>query len=318
MDPVKRTLRRLDAFQQARSSTAFAFATVKKFGDDRAGSLAALIAYFGFFSLFPLLMLGVTVVGMVASGNAALRTTLLNSALRNFPVIGPQLGRNVRALNGGGLALAVALVLTLWSGLGVVRVFEDAMNTIWNIPYKDRPGFLKSVGRALLMLSVLGVLTAASGLAAGLGSGSHSAWLTAFGISAAFALNVVLFICAFKILTAAKVSWSTVAPGAVVGALAWTVLESVGSYYVAHQLRGASQVYGTFAIVIGSLTWIYLGAQITLFAAEINVVRHEHLWPRGLTQPPLTPADRQAFERYAEQEVRTPKEEVQVHVDDRA
>lgn len=300
MNAFQRGMRRLDGFQQARLSTAFVFATVKKFGDDRAGNLAALVAYFGFFSLFPLLMVAVTILGMVASGNAALRTSLLNSALRNFPVIGPQLGHNVRALNGGGLTLVVALALTLWSGLGVVRVFEDAMNTIWNIPYKDRPSFLKSIGRALLMLAVLGILTAASGFAAGLGSGTHSAWLIIFSISLAFALNVILFTCAFKILTAAEVSWSTVVPGAVVGALAWTVLESVGSYYVAHQLRGASQVYGTFAIVIGSLTWIYLGAQIALFAAEINVVRHEHLWPRGLTQPPLTQADREAFARYAE------------------
>jgi uncharacterized BrkB/YihY/UPF0761 family membrane protein len=168
------------------------------------------------------------------------------------------------------------------------------------------------------MLSVLGALIAVSGLAAGLGSGSHSTWLPILGVLVAFALNVVLFVCAFKILTAAEISWSTVIPGAIVGALAWTVLESVGGYYVAHQLRGASQVYGTFAIVIGSLTWIYLGAQITLFAAEINVVRHEHLWPRGLSQPPLTRADREAFARYAEQEVRTSEEEVHIHVDGRS
>jgi len=318
MNALQRGVHRLDEYQQSRSRTAFVFATVKKFGDDQAGNLAALVAYFGFFSLFPLLMVAVTVLGMLTSGNAALRTNVLNSALRSFPVIGTQLGQSVKALNAGGFALAVALVLTLWSGLGVVKVFQTAMNTVWNVPYKDRPNFLKSTGRALLMLVVLGVMTLASSLAAGIGSGSHSGWLAIVGTLIALGLNIVLFMCAFKILTAADISWSTVVPGAIVGAITWTLLEAVGGYYVGHQLRGASEVYGTFAIVIGLLTWIYLGAQITLFAAEINVVRHDHLWPRSLSQPPLTLADRQAFAMYAKQEERLKQEEVHVHIDDAA
>jgi YihY family inner membrane protein len=314
MNVLQRTVHRIDEFQQSRRSTSFIFATVKKFGDDQAGNLAALVAYFGFFSLFPLLMVAVTVLGMLTSGNPALRDSVLHSALRSFPIIGTQLGNSVKALNAGGLALALALILTLWSGLGVVKAFENAMNTVWNIPYKDRPNFLKSTARALLMLVVLGVLTLASSLAAGIGSGSHNGWLAAAGFVVGLALNIVLFMCAFRILTAADISWSTVAPGAIVGAVTWTVLEAVGGYYVGHQLKGASEVYGTFAIVIGLLTWLYLGAQITLFAAEINVVKHDHLWPRSLSQPPLTDADRRAFAKYAKQEERVREEDVHVHI----
>jgi YihY family inner membrane protein len=315
MNALKRVLRRLDDFQQAHRPTAFGFATVKKFGDDQAGNLAALVAYFGFFSLFPLLMVAVTVLGMLTHGNATLRARVLGSALRNFPVIGPQLGQSVKALNGGGLAFAAALLLTLWSGLGVIKVFENAMDTVWNVPIKRRANFLKATGRALIMLAVLGVLTVVSSLSAGIGAGSHSVVLVVLGTVLALAVNAVLFLCAFRILTSADVSWRSVAPGAIVGAVAWTSLQAVGGFYVAHQLKGASEVYGTFAIVIGLLAWIYLGAQITLYAAEINVVRRDHLWPRSLNQPPLTPADRLAFTRYAQQEERLESEDIKVRID---
>jgi YihY family inner membrane protein len=207
------------------------------------------------------------------------------------------------------------LLLTLWSGLGVVKVFENAMDTVWNVPIKRRANFLKATGRALIMLAVLGVLTVASSLSAGIGAGSHSVVLVVLGTVLALAVNIVLFLCAFRILTSADVSWREVAPGAMVGAVAWTSLQAVGGFYVAHQLKGASEVYGTFAIVIGLLAWIYLGAQITLYAAEINVVRRDHLWPRSLNQPPLTPADRQAFTRYAQQEERIETEDIKVRID---
>lgn len=317
MKQLQEAVRRIDQFQQSRRPAAFVFGTVKKFGDDQAGNLAALVAYFGFFSLFPLLMVAVTVLGMVTSNNAALRATVLNSALRNFPVIGTQLGQNVKALNGGGLPLVLALILTLWSGLGVIKVFENAMDTVWNVPLKDRANFVGSTARAMIMLVILGVLMLASSLAAGIGAGTHGGWLVLVGTLLALGLNIVLFLFAFRILTSADVSWSTVAPGAVIGAIAWTSLEAAGGYYVGHQLRGASEVYGTFGIVIGLLAWIYLGAQITLFAAEINVVRHNHLWPRSLSQPPLTQADRRAFARYAKQEERVEEEQVHVRIEDR-
>jgi uncharacterized BrkB/YihY/UPF0761 family membrane protein len=104
----------------------------------------------------------------------------------------------------------------------------------------------------------------------------------------------------------------------VFAAIAWTILQALGGYYVSHQLQGASQTYGTFATVIGLMAWLYLGAQMTFFAAEINVVRRRRLWPRAIVQPPLTEADRRALTYYAKQEERRPEEEVDVVVQDRA
>jgi uncharacterized BrkB/YihY/UPF0761 family membrane protein len=121
---------------------------------------------------------------------------------------------------------------------------------------------------------------------------------------------------AFRILTTEEVSWADVRPGAIVAAVAWTALQALGGYFVSNQLQGASGTYGTFATVIGLLAWIYLGAQVTLLAAEINVVYKRHLWPRAIVQPPLTDADQRALTAYAKQEERRPEEEIQVRIHD--
>jgi len=171
----------------------------------------------------------------------------------------------------------------------------------------------------LIMLLVLGVITVASAAAGGVGAASHTWWWVVIGILASLVLNFVLFMLAFRILTTEDLSWADVRPGAIIGAVAWTVLQALGGYYVAHQLRGASDTYGTFATVIGLLAWIYLGAQVTLFAAEVNVVKKRQLWPRGIVQPPLTEADERALSDYAKQEQRRPEERVNVTIDaDRA
>jgi YihY family inner membrane protein len=312
VNPIEREVRRFDAFQQRHPSLALPFAVAKKFGDDQAGNLAATISYYGFVCLIPLLMVAVTVLGAVTAHNDALRQRLLDSALRDFPVIGPQIGADVHGIQGSGLTLALGIALTLWSGLGVVKSFQTAMNTVWNVPIGKRPGLVPSAVRALLMLAVLGAVTIASAALAAVGTNGSSWWISVIGLAAAAILNVGLFMAAFRILTAEDVSWSDVAPGAVLGGLAWTALSSLGTYYVSHQLRSASAVYGTFASVIVLLAWLYLGAQIALYAAELNVVRRDGLHPRSLVQPPLTQGDREALRRYAMQEERRPEEDVDV------
>jgi YihY family inner membrane protein len=317
MNVIERGMRGVDRFHQRRGWIAFPYAVIKKFGDDQGGNLAALVAYYGFFSLLPLLMVFTTILGMVAANSPSLQRALLDSSLRSFPVLGTQISRNIHALNGGGIVLAIGIGLALYSGIGVIRVFETAMNAVWNVPYKNRPNFLFSVARALLMLAILGAITM---LAAALGSvsaGSSTWWWWIVGSIGALVLNLVLFMLAFKVMTTADVSWSDVRPGAIIGAVAWTILQILGGFYVAHQLKGASETYGTFAVVIGLLAWIYLGAQITLFAAEVNVVKRRKLWPRGLVQPPLTQADERAYAHYAKQEERRPEEKVGVEINDR-
>src|SRR5438067_67787 len=171
--------------------------------------------------------------------------------------------------------------------------------------------------RWLALLAILGTMTVAATFASGFGAsgGGGAGWKWVLGVVASLVLNLALYLLAFRVLTAKDVSWGQVFPGAAFAAVLWTILQIIGGYYVTHQLRGASNVYGTFAIVIGLLVWIYLGAQITLYGAEINIVRKERLWPRSLAQPPMSEGDKRTYERAAQVEERRPEEQVRVSFD---
>jgi YihY family inner membrane protein len=314
MDAAQRVAHRADEAHQRRPSLAFPFAVLKKFGEDQAANLAAMIAYYGFFSLFPLLLVFVTILGMALQGNPDLQDRIKDSALANFPVVGADISKNVHSLSGSGVGLIIGIGLALWAGLGVVKAMQTAMNTVWNVPYRHRPNFWLSLLKASMMLAVLGVITVASAAAGSVAAGSGSWLFGIVGIALSLALNFVLFLLAFRILTTEDVSWADVRPGAIIAAVAWTILQAIGGFYVSHQLNGASETYGTFATVIGLLAWIYLGAQVTLLAAEINVVKKRRLWPRSIVQPPFTEADERALTHYAKQEERRPEEEVDVRI----
>jgi YihY family inner membrane protein len=311
-NPMTRVLRAIDRFQQRHRWLAIPYGVVKKFSEDRSGNLAALIAYYGFFSLFPLLLVLVSVLGIVLRGNPSLRQSILDSALAQFPVIGDQLEENVGALTGGNsVTLGLGILGTLWAGLGVVKSMQEALNEVWDVPYKRRPNAIVSTLRALLMLGVLGTITVASAAVAAVGAGSDTWWWAVIGILGSLVMNFLLFLLAFRILTTADVSWSDVRPGAIVGAVGWTTLHALGGFYVSRQLQGASQVYGTFGIVIGLLAWMYLGGQLTMYAAELNSVLKQRLWPRSIVHPPFTDADERALKRLAKVEERYEEETVE-------
>src|SRR5205823_293735 len=92
--------------------------------------------------------------------------------------------------------------------------------------------------------------------------------------------------------------------GAAIAAVAWQVLQTVGTYYVAHKLKGSQAIYGVFALVLGLIAWIYVESVVIVLCAEFNAVLRNRLWPRSLMTPftdnvQLTPADRQAYRSYA-------------------
>ena len=134
METAERVVRRADRAHQRLPWLAFPYAVIKKFGDDQAGNLAALISYYAFFSLFPLMLVLVTVLGMALQRNTELREAIQASALANFPVIGEEISANVHALDATGLTLAIGIALALWAGLGVLKAMQTAMNEVWNVP----------------------------------------------------------------------------------------------------------------------------------------------------------------------------------------
>jgi YihY family inner membrane protein len=317
MGIAKTVVGRIDAWQQRHRPSAFVFAVVKKFGDDRGGHLAALIAYYGFLSLFPLMLVFVTTLGFFLHDNPSLRHDLLNSALADFPIIGVQLKKNVHALGGNGLGLAIGVVGLLWGSLGVAQAAQHAMAEVWNVPGRVRPGFFPRLGRAILVLAVLAiavvattVLTAAAALIPG------SAVVTVFAIAVTVALNGGLYWLAFRVLTPASVATRHLWPGAIVGGVAWTGLQALGGWLVARQLRHTSELYGFFGIVLGLLFFLYLAAQIMVYAAEVNVVLARTLYPRSVIPPPLTSADERALADLARAEERRPEQHVDVEFDE--
>ncbi len=161
-------LRRLDQLQQRRPVLGFPVAVAKKFGEDEAGSLAALIAYYGFLSLFPLLLALTTVLALVLQDDPDLQERVLDSALAQFPVIGDQVRQNVQSLEGSGVALVVGIAGAIWGGMGVMRTAGNAMDEVWEVPKRDRPKLVRALVRAAGMLVVLGggvvVTTVLSGL----------------------------------------------------------------------------------------------------------------------------------------------------------
>ena len=287
----------------------------QKYRDDQGGYLAATISYYGFFSLFPLLLVGTTVLGFVLENDPSLEQKIVDTALGQFPVIGTQL--KVGALTGEPVALAVGLLIALWSATAVFLAAENAMNTIWGIPFRRRPNPFRARGKALVLVLLVGggvlCATALSFLGT-FGSSYEAAWkIGSVGLSTV--LGFGLFWLAFRTLTVAHVGWRETWLGALVAAVLYELLQTLGSYYVERVVRHASALYGTFALVIGLLSWIYLATTIVLYSAEVNVVVLRRLWPRSfstLVEQPTTAADEIALTQRAEIEERRSDEQVRV------
>lgn len=310
---VERTVRRIDRFQQRHPTAAFPWAVMQKFGNDQAGSKAALMAYYGLFALFPMLLLLTTILASTLAGDPSLRHRLLNTAFASFPVIGTQLRSNTHPLRGNGAALAIGIVGTVYGTVGLGQTAQNAMNTVWNTPYVRWPNFVFRNLRALLVIVLLGAgvlgSTVLTGLATAVTTGFGATTLVFVG---AIALNFGLFLVAFMVLTAEAVTFAQSWLGATLATVFWQALQLLGTWYVTRVIAHNSNTYGFFAIVIALLSWLYLGSHLFLLAAEVNVVKINRLWPRSITQPPLTDGDRRTLKRLALMEVRRPEMTVSV------
>jgi membrane protein len=309
----RRTVASVDAWQRQHPVAGLPVAILKKFSDDHGSSLAALIAFYAFFSLFPLLLALVSILGFVLEGNSTLRDNILDTALARIPVIGAQLRNQVQPLQGSGVALAVGLTGALWAGLGVTLALTRSFAEIWDVPRVEQPSGLTARARGLAMLAILAVTlvgaTAATGVAVGgnLGPGIREA----AAVILSLLVNAVVFLTTFALLTPRPYRFRELLPGIAIAALGWLALQSVGGWYVHLTISNATNTYGTFALVIGLLSWFLLAAHVVLLAVETNVVLRWRLWPRSLTGE-LEPADRLALQRFAEATRRDRSERIEV------
>ena len=413
MNPIERAIRRVDAAQRRHTASALVFGIIKKYGDDNGGVLAGSLAHSGFVSLFPLLLVLLTILGLIASGDPSLRHEALNAVAKQVQLIGHQLAGNVHQLRRSSVIGLVAGLLALtWGTTGLAQAGLHTMAQVWNLPGPARPGYLQRLGRAALFLGVLGLGVIVTTLLTSLSAYGHHAPAIAVLLEAlAAAANIGMYLIGFRVLTPTGVPARKLVPGAVAGGLAWTALQAAGTYvvhhflhsdsvygvfatvlglgvivttlltgltaygdravaiavllealaaaanigmyllgfrvltpkgiptrnlvlgavaggvtwtvlqaagtYVVHHFLQSDSVYGVFAVVLGLLAWIYLGVEITVYAAEINVVVARRLWPRSIVQPPLTPADRAVLAAQALQNQRRDDQHVEVTYDDR-
>lgn len=314
MNVFEKALRGVDQVQRRHRPLAFCFGVVKKFGDDRGGLLCAMLAFYGFLSIFPLLLLLVTVLGFAGGDVHSLAHRVESSAFSYFPVVGSDLSNNIHALHERSVvALVIGLLFVLWGSQGALQTAQHVQAEVWNVPGAIRPNFWARLGRTGAMIVVLFVFLVATATLAGLATiGHHGAWASMGAAVLSLVLNIGVFGVGFRVLTPRQIAWRDLWPGALAGGVGWTVLQYLGGLLVAHSLQHASRLYGSFATVLGLLAFLYLSAEVTVYAAEINVVKARRLWPRSIVQPPLTDADREVLSALALENKRRPEQYVAV------
>lgn len=304
---------RVDRWQQRRRWAAVVVGVGRKYGEDGAAGHGVRIAYFGFFSVFPLMLAFVSIVGFVLDDRPELRQDILDSTYADMPVIGPLIRDDVGAIGGSGVALAVGILGAVWAGLGVTVALANALDRVWGIPLLERPGYARRRLRGLATLLVGGAGLVASAILGGAATSGHlgGAWATVATLALSLALDAFILLGAFRLLTATAQPLRDLVPGVVVAALGLLILQAIGGWYVDAAIGRASSTYGLFATVIGLLSWLALAAQLVIVAAELNAVLSLGLWPRSLTGP-MTAADRVALERLTRSTLRDRRQRIAI------
>lgn len=308
---MQERLERVDRAQQEHKKLGIAAATFKKFSEDQSSNLASTIAFWAFFSIFPLFLALITILGYVLPSGT--RTNVLKHVASFFPLLDPS---TLHSLTGSWWPIIVGILTALWSGMAVVKSTQTAFNSVWEIPKKDRPGFVEKLERSLLALGTIGVglivATIISGYVTGQNTGLHLGWYGRLaGYVIAIALDIGLFVAAFRMLTDRDIGFRDVLPGAIFAGVVFWILEEISAFIISRHLSSAQNTYGNFATVITMLWWFYLQAQVTLLGAQLNVVLKNRLHPRSLFGEPETEADHRALEAYAQEETYHEGQEVE-------
>ena len=276
-------LQKLDRAQRSSTPLSVAVATFKKFSEDQSANLAAMIAFWAFFSVFPLFLVLVTLLAIFLP--ASDKNSVLGHVAQMFPLLDP---KTVSGLSGAWWTIVLGLATALWSGSGVVRTAQFAFNSVWGIARSQQPGLASQVVRSIWVLGTVGLglvlTTLVSGFVASSASGVNlGAAGRVGGYVLSAALDVGIFLAAFRILTERDVTTRDVLPGALLSGIAFFVLQLLSTLIISRYLKNAQSTYGDFATVITILWWFYLQSMITLLGAQLNVVLKEHSYPRSLT-----------------------------------
>jgi uncharacterized BrkB/YihY/UPF0761 family membrane protein len=310
---VNRIIAWADRLQRKHGVLGFPYAVVKKYGDNEGGRQAALITYYGFLSIFPLLLLGVAVLSRVLADHPDLRqrliTAIVPQALRST------VEHSLATLPTSTIPFIVGLIGLLLSGTGVVFSAYQTLNHVAAVPYRQRAGFFSRYLRvfAVLAMLLLGALaTGALTVVATALPGQPGVQRAAAVLGSALVVFAVLLLGA-KLLLARPAPVRALWPGAVLGAAAVTVELNTGALLARLVVR-AGPIYGSFATVAGMFALLYLVGQALVYAAEVAAVRYARLWPRALDLNHPTAADARALALLAREQERIPAARIEFHL----
>lgn len=301
---------RVDEFQREHPIIGLPLAVFYKYFDDQGPFLAAVVAYYAFIAVFPLLLISTSVLGFFLQGNPDLRTDLLNSALSQFPIVGDQLASE-DGLKGSTVAIVAGSVAAIYGALNLGQACQNAANAAWAVPRNSRAnpflqrirslGFLLIAGIGILALAILSTVLSNPSAFGDLIVPGFTWIVRAIGI----VVTVGIFVGLFRIVSADHEDLRMVWPGAIVTTIGWQAVQVLGTTYVTTVVSRASEtVNQTFALVLGLMGFLYLSAIVVVFGIEVNVVRSLRLYPRALLTPftdnvSLTDADKRAYSMYA-------------------
>lgn len=299
---------RLDGFQRRRRIVGLPLAVVYKFFDDQGNYLAAIITYYAFVAIFPLLLISTSVLGFLLQGDAQLQQQLLDSALGRFPIVGDQLGRP-EGLRGSATAVVVGGLAALYGLIGLGQASQNAVNAAWAIPRNSRLNPVISRLRSLLFFVLGGLALITLGVVSGLAN--HSEVLgsgfagSLFGDLVTVVLTGLVLTTMLRLALPERPPWRQVWPGGLAVAVMWQLLQRLGGLYVERVINQVSEMSGVFALVLGLVGLLYVAAVMAMLGIQINVVLAKRLYPRALLTPftdavDLTEADRRVYTEYAQ------------------
>lgn len=309
MRRLRTSVRWVDDFQRRHPVLGFPIAVVYKYFDDQGPYLGALLAYYSFVAIFPLLLIATSVLGFVLQDNPELQERLLDTALAQFPLVGDQLGRP-EGLTGSKSAIITGALVAVYGCLGVGQSTQNASNVAWAVPRNSRPNPIMQRIRSLVILGMAGLGILAIAVAQALVDNPHLIGFDEFVYSSdlvrvvAVGITVLIFAFVYRFVSLGRASFLDVLPGAIFGALGWQFLQWIGNAYVERVVIRASSMNQTFALVLGLVAFLFLLSAIIVLGLQVNVVLRRRLYPRALLTPftdrvSLTEGDRRAYSQYA-------------------
>jgi membrane protein len=320
--PLVGAVSSVDAFQRRHPVLGFPLAVIYKYFDDQGPYLASALTYYAFVAIFPLMLLGTSILGIILRGEPNWQESILDSALAQFPIIGDELGRP-EGLQGSFAGVAVGALAALYGAMGLGQALQNTQHVAWSVPRNSRPNPFYARLKTLVLLVTAGFSLLAVSIVATVAS-TTDLFNEVLGPGRQFFLPLLTIVVVgtflsflFRYAATGQHSFRRAAPGGYTLAVMWQLLQLAGAAYVDNVLVDTSSMTKTFGLVLGLIGFLWIGAVMAVLAMEINVVAARRLWPRALLTPftdnvDLTDADREAYALYARMQRHKGFEKVQV------